>query len=469
MQLRICFRPSKSLKALDLDQFGYGRRLSGSKADQMHASIGWQALSRLNITTLFYPTNLCGRSLMNNTADVYPIRTMFRSELHRNFTQGPIADQLDWTLISAYQPNHKLHLPDLREFAADYTSIFTTLLIVSLLLLICVSGLRTRKRQRKKRWRKQRVTCWTVSHFMLGNYSSSIKSKILISTLLLISLTNRMYAGMTMKTEAVVKTPPSKLRTIDEVLESGANFAWLKFDDYFVFVASSVTDKAAKIRKRNEEVGWNKSFFPHWDKKEFVHFLRGLYQQKHALLFRSFASMEIHRVLCALSYHHREEQGMRRMLHTSVDGPHPFIGVLLSTGFVRENPSYKHVHRAIRKAGEARLTDGIWRKTEMFPTIVRNRVPQKDWPSLKICYSKLGDLSASRLFVPNVKSMKFLFAVKITLFLAALTRLMLERYVCQSFVSRILKPFKKLGIRLRCATKQNKPQRIQHQSRPHTS
>ena len=249
MQLRICFEASKSLRAADLDHNGYGRRLLGSKAAQLHASIGWQALSRLNITTLFYPTEKCGPPLMSNKADVYPIRTVFNNLLPPNFTQGPITDQLDWTLISAYQQNHDLHSPDLMEFAADYTFIFVALLICSAILLICVSRIGPRKRKRKRSRKKQWVTCWTVSHFMLGNYSSLIKSKIVITTLLLISLTNRIYAGMTMKTEQVVKTPPFKLRTVDDVLDSGANFAWLRTDDFEVYSNTSVTAKAAEIRK----------------------------------------------------------------------------------------------------------------------------------------------------------------------------------------------------------------------------
>ena len=207
------------------------------------------------------------------------------------------------------------------------------------------------------------------------------------------------------------------------------------------------------------------TFFLRWKSKEFVHFLRRLYQQKHALIFRSFASMEIHRILCALSFYHREGLGMRRMLHAPIDGPHPFLGIILSTGFVQQNPAYKFVHRAIRRAGEARLTDGIRKKTNMFPTVVRMLVPKKDWPSLKICYSKLGDLSVSHLFVPNITSMRFLFTMTITLLLVALAHLLLEQYTCKSAL--VVQTVNLLGIPLSCFKERSKSKHRLRKTRVH--
>jgi hypothetical protein len=439
MQVRICFESSKGLEARDVNEEGYASSLSGSRIEWLHANIGWELLTKYhNVNVLFFPAKRCGTELIRNHADVYPIRTTFAGYLHRNFTQGPISDQLDWTLISAYKQNSYIRSPDLMEFVTDYTITFVMLLLLASLLIIFVSRIRVGKSEKVKRKTnkkhkqkisKNTISCWTWSQFMLGVYESNIRSKTIIMTLVTISLANRIYAGMTMKTEQVVRTPGSRLKSVSDVLDNKkVNFAWLSGDDYWNYVNQSMSPIAKLMDNRNDRFPKEQTFYQRWEKPGFRSFLTRLYDQKHAVIYRRHGRMEIHRILCALSFYHKTRLGMHRMIHSDIDdGPHPLMGILLNTHFVKNSPAHKYLHRAISKSWEGRLPEGLTR-TSLFPPVIRFLVPRKEWPELKQCYNKIGEVSESRMFVPDISSMGFLLGTTLSLLLVSGVRLVVEKH-----------------------------------------
>ena len=449
MQVRICFNEVPSVltgsqriqdSSHDAGNHAFAR-LTGSHVETLHASVGWEGLSRFNVTPVFVRATAdqpCGHLLMRASVDLLPRKTVFESHLPANLSQGPITDQLDWILLSAFKPNHDLRSPDLLEFCNDYSWSFLLLLTLLAICLPILAKLASSGRNHRKshHHRRSGLSLWTLARFLLCNYESARLSPPVLLALLTLTTINRIHVGMTMKTEPVARNPPDKLRSIQDVVDHGSRFAWLSHADYASYISRSHSALEAVRLVSQQNRGFEKeTSFYDWRASTVERFTQHLYNQSQAAIISQVVAADTHHFLCIVSWIYQLNYGstQEKVIQSPIEGPHHPMGLPLSSHFVHSNPAFPAVRLVIRRSMEAALVKGIRQRQQ--PKLTADRIPKDMWTDetkrqVDSCLATLhSEQHVTNVFVPEITSLRGTLVVTGILLMTGVRVLMVEMQV----------------------------------------